>query len=73
VKIEEGTPASVLAVTAFDRRGKELASRVVGAAREEWQGVNLLHVQVDVPSTNYQKGPIRHAGAGARVTFGSTA
>jgi hypothetical protein len=48
--------------------GKEtLSSRVVGAAVESWQGERRLHVQVDLPSTGYQKGPIRKRGANVEI------
>jgi len=52
---------TVSAAAAVD--GKGVPSKVVGFAVEDWEGERYLHVQVDLPSTGYQQGPMRTKGA----------
>ena len=50
-------------------QGKTVRSRVVGFAVEEWGRGRLLHVQVDLPSTGYQQGPMRTKRATVELTL----
>jgi hypothetical protein len=43
--------------------------RVVGHAVETWKRSRSLHVQVDLPSTGYQQGPIRAQFSQVRLTI----
>ncbi len=70
VEIDDPSRSAVRDVTAHDADGEGLQARLVGAAVEKWQGKTLLHIQIDVPSSGYQQGPIRVEGAGALVTLG---
>ncbi len=47
--------------------GQPLTSKLIGFGVEQDGGANLLHVLIDLPSTGYQDGPFRKAGA--KVSF----
>jgi len=49
--------------------GKPVTCRVVGYAVEEWGRERRLHAQVDLPSTGYQRGPIRTKAATVTLTI----
>jgi len=46
--------------------GRALAAKLVGFGVEKDREANLLHVLIDLPSTGYQDGPFRKAGAKIR-------
>ena len=56
-----------LSVTAA---GRTLAAKLVGFRVEQDGGANLLHVLIDLPSTGYQDGPFRTAGA--KISFSAS-
>lgn len=46
---------------------KAVTSKLIGFGVEQDGGTNLLHVLIDLPSTGYQEGPFRKAGA--KISF----
>lgn len=60
--LEKGIRVADVTATA-KAKGREVRSRVVGAAVEKWRDELYLHVQVDTESSAYQGGPIRRKGA----------
>jgi hypothetical protein len=70
VRIPLGGPADVRSVSASAAAdGKSVPSKVVGFAVEDWGGQRYLHVQVDLPSTGYQQGPMRTKSATVELTL----
>jgi hypothetical protein len=70
VRVPLDSPAQVEAVTAnVSPGGPTVDARVVGVAFEEGPLAKGLHVQVDLPSTGYQQGPIRREGATVTLTL----
>jgi hypothetical protein len=64
---DDWTAVSGIARLSVTAGGQTLTGKLIGFGVEQDGGANLLHVLIDLPSTGYQEGPFRKAGA--KVSF----